>query len=78
VLKVAREAVARSGVGLDSWDGNHPSLSQLPQQPPQDGAISPVGTTAPIAVLQKGINALFVEVRGCEGVSLEPVAEVGE
>jgi hypothetical protein len=34
--------------------------------------------TAPIAVLQKGLNTLFVEVRGRKGVSLEPAAEVGE
>jgi hypothetical protein len=33
---------------------------------------------APIAVLQKSINALFGEVHGHEGMSLEPAAEVGE
>ena len=32
----------------------------------------------PIAVLQKSIIALFVEVHGREGMSLEPAAEVGE
>lgn len=78
VLNVARDAVARPGGGLDSWDGNHPWLSQLPTQPPPDGAIMTVGMTALRAVLQKGIHALFVEVRGREGVSLEPAAEVGE
>lgn len=33
---------------------------------------------APIAVLQKIVNAVFVEVYGCEGVVLKPAAEVGE
>jgi len=37
-----------------------------------------VGMIAPITVLQKRLNALFVEVRGRAGVSLEPAAEVGE
>jgi hypothetical protein len=78
VVKGAREAVARPGAGLDNWDGNDPVRSQLRQQPLQDGAIKTVGMIASIAVRQKSLNALFVEVRGREGVSLAPAAEGGE
>jgi hypothetical protein len=78
VWKGAREAVARIGVGLDHGKGNHPWRAQLAKPPPHDGALMTVGVIVPRAVLQKSINALFVEVRCREGVSREPAAAVGE
>jgi hypothetical protein len=65
VLKVAHDALTRTGVGLDNRYGNHPVIAQLLEQPPQDRSVITVGTTALVAVTQKVVNALFVEVRYC-------------
>jgi hypothetical protein len=78
VLNVAREAVARPDVGLDDGAGNHPMIAPLLKQPPPDRVVITVGTTGLLAVLPKVLHAWFVEVRGHEGVALEPAAEVGE
>jgi hypothetical protein len=78
VLKVGRNGIARTTLSHDNWGGNHPVLAQLRAQPPQDGSVTTVRATVPITVLQKGVNALCVEVRCREVVSLEPAAEVGE
>lgn len=56
-LHGAREAVARTGVGLDHWQGHHPLRSPLAQQPPHDGAIMTVGRIAPRAVLQQRLKS---------------------
>jgi hypothetical protein len=78
VLNVAREAVARTDVGLDDGDGHHPMIAPLLQPPPQERMVSTVGTTVLLAVWQNVIHAWCVEVRGHAGLALEPAAAVGE
>ena len=65
-------------VGLDNPDGNHALIAQVRKPSMQGGVIITMDTIAPIAVVQKIVKPLFVEVCDREGLSLEPAAEVGE
>ena len=78
VLKVACNMVVWTRVGLDNPYGNQTLIAQVLKPLTQGGAIITMDTIAPIAVVQKIVNALFVEVRCREGMALEPAAEVGE
>src|SRR4051794_5927719 len=65
------------GMG-DDGKRNHPLLAQLRKQPPQDRVVITVGAPGLIAVMEKALQAWFVERCDREGVVLEPATEVSE